>query len=135
MSEDKKACKVYVGVTSRGKIVYVGTTTQEDPRKRFYKHRANGKRCKFKVIKECPTVEEMLQEEFRLIKEHSPKHNKRVNVPQNHNRRLTPEELQSRVGQSEWCQVCLKRHIRAGRKTCSHCPTPKEVYHELTSTP
>jgi hypothetical protein len=29
----------------------------------------------------------------------------------------------------------LKRRIRAGRKTCSHCPTPKEVCHELTSTP
>lgn len=134
MSEDK-TCRVYVGKNSRGKIVYVGTTIQDDPRKRFYRHKHNGKKCKFKVLKECPTVEEMLQEEFRLIKELNPKLNKRVNAPQNHNRKLSLEELQSRVGQSEWCQVCLKRHIRAGRKTCSHCPTPKEVYRELTSTP
>lgn len=131
MSEDK-TCRVYIGKDSRGKIVYVGTTIQDDPRKRFYHHKYNGKKCKFKVLKECPSVEEMLQEEFRLIKEHNPKLNKRVNAPQNHNRKLTQEELQSRVGQSEWCQVCLKRHVRAGRKTCSHCPTPKEVCHELT---
>ncbi len=134
MSEEK-ACRVYVGKNSRGKIVYVGTTIQDDPRKRFYRHKQNGKKCKFKVLKDCPTVEEMLQEEFRLIKELNPKLNKRVNAPQNHNRKLSQEELQSRVGQPEWCQVCLKRHIRAGRKTCSHCPTPKEVCHELTSTP
>ena len=127
MSEEKP-CRVYVGKNSRGQVVYVGTTTQDDPRKRFYRHKQDGKKCKFKILKECESLEHMLQEEFRLIQELKPKLNKRINVPQNHNRKLTQEELQARVGQNEWCQGCLKRRVRTGRKTCSHCKN-EEVSH------
>lgn len=116
---EARVCSVYIGY-KKGQPVYVGTTVQK-PEDRFRKHRSSGKRLKFVVVTEHPTVEEMLAEEFRLIKELNPPLNKRVNGPQNFNKKLTPEQLQARVGDPEWCPCCLKRRKRPGYKNCSHC--------------
>lgn len=113
---------VYKGCDKKGRIVYIGCTIQE-PAARFRKHKSDGKDLRFEVISNHETPEEMLAEEFRLIQQHNPKLNRFKHKPHNLNRKLTPEQLQARVGDVEWCQCCLKRRKRPGYKNCSHCRT------------
>lgn len=101
-----------------GKIVYIGTTTQE-PAARFRWHRANGKPFAFTVLSQHENADEMLAEELRLIKLHKPQHNKRLK--QNLNVRLTAEQLKARKGKVGWCQSCLKRRTNPGYTVCLFC--------------
>jgi len=36
-------------------------------------------------------------------------------------RALTQEEIEKRKGNPTWCQVCLKRRVHKGYKTCFFC--------------
>lgn len=103
-----------------GKIVYIGTTVQ-NPKDRFRWHKYNGKDLDFTVVCQFPTQEEMLEEEFRLIKLYNPIMNKIRHRKQNLNVKLSTEELNSRVGKKEWCQKCLKRRVNSGYKFCLRC--------------
>ena len=114
-----KKYTVYSG-NRHGKIVYIGTTTQE-PEARFRWHRSNGKKLCFNVIAQFETAEEMLAEEFRLIQKHLPCMNKIKHRAQNLNVALTGDAIDSRRGNAEWCQSCLKRRVNAGYKFCLWC--------------
>ena len=116
--------KVYYGFDGLGNIVYIGSTVQSmDDRARW--HKANGKDLRFKVVKTFDTAEEMIAYESAKIKQHQPKLNRRKVV--GFNRKLTPEQLQSRVGNNEWCQSCLKRRVNAGYNKCFYCSGGKEL--------
>lgn len=104
----------------KGKIVYIGTTIQ-NPEDRFRWHKHNGKDLKFTVVTQFDNQEEMLEEEFRLIKKHNPSLNKIKHRKQNLNAPLSKGELNSRRGSSEWCQSCLKRHVSKGYTNCMWC--------------
>jgi hypothetical protein len=112
---------VYKGLDKATKeLVYIGTTVQK-PADRFRWHKANGKDLEFHVIASLPTGEEMLDLEYELITKLKPKLNKIVKRKQNLNVRLTPEILASRVGNSEWCQSCLRRRVNRGYTKCMYC--------------
>lgn len=110
---------VYVGRRD-GKVVYVGTTIQK-PQDRWRWHKANGKDLDFELVQQCTDENEMLTLEYELIKKYNPKMNKIKNRKQNLNAKLTPEVLQSRHGDSEWCQCCYRRRVRPGYKVCYYC--------------
>lgn len=110
---------VYKGEKS-GKIVYIGTTIQK-PEDRFRWHKHNGKPFNFTVLGQFDNQEDMLNFEFELIKKHKPKHNKIKHRKQNLNAKLTPEMLEARKGDSNWCQCCLKRRVNKGYKNCYWC--------------
>lgn len=110
---------VYKGEQS-GQLVYIGTTIQE-PSARFRWHKSNGKPFKFTVIAQFNSAKEMLDEEYRLIQLHNPKYNKITHRKQNFNVKLTPYQLQARVGDKEWCQCCLKRRVNLGYSACLNC--------------
>ena len=110
---------VYKGERN-GEIVYIGTTVQE-PSARFRWHKANGKPLDFTVLEQFDNPEDMIEMEYQLIKEHSPRLNKIRHRRQNLNVRLTEGELQSRVGSNEWCQSCLKRRVNKGFSVCLRC--------------
>ena len=114
-----KTYTVYKGEVNN-KIVYIGTTIQK-PNHRFNWHKSNGKPFKFTVLSQHNTPEEMLNEEFRLIKKHKPKHNKITKRKQNFNVKLTEKELLSRKGDGEWCQSCFKRRTNKGYTKCYYC--------------
>jgi len=114
----KRVHTVYKGERG-GKIVYIGTTIQV-PSDRFRWHKYNGKDLQFTVLSQYDTPEEMLAEERRLIDLHKPKLNKRLK--QNFNVKLTPEQLEGRKGDAEWCQCCLKRRVNKGYSKCMYCP-------------
>ena len=114
---ESRTYTVYKGEVN-GKLVYIGTTIQR-PEDRFRWHKANGKPFKFTVLSTHASAEEMLAEERRLIELHKPKHNKRMK--QNFNVKLTPEQLDARRGQAEWCQGCLKRRVNKGYSRCMRC--------------
>lgn len=111
---------VYKG-EQNGKIVYIGTTTQE-PEARFRWHKANGKPLQFTVLSQHDNQEEMLDVEFLLIQKHRPKFNKITERKQNFNAKLSPEALEARKGCLEWCQGCLKRRVNKGYSRCAWCP-------------
>jgi len=119
-----KKFTVYKGELN-GKIVYIGTTIQ-DPQNRFRWHKSNGKDFKFTVLKQFNTKEEMLEEEFRLIKLHKPKYNKIKNRKQNLNVKLTETELNARKNNPSWCQSCLRRHVNTGYTICFFCSGGKK---------
>ena len=107
------------GVT-KGKIKYIGTTTQI-PSERFRWHEAHGKNLDFQIIAICKDKDEMLDLEFRLIRHCHPSLNKISDRKQNLNTKLTEEELESRKGNPEWCQCCLKRRVNKGYIYCYYC--------------
>lgn len=111
---------VYKGLDKNGKLVYIGTTVQ-NPEDRFRWHKSNGKDLQFKVIKQFDNSKEMLNLEFELIKKYNPELNTIKHRKQNLNVRLTAQELESRKGNKEWCQVCLKRRVNSGYTTCYYC--------------
>lgn len=110
---------VYKGEVG-GVIVYIWTTIQK-PEDRFRWHKSNGKPFKFTVLAQFDNAQAMLDEEFRLIQLHKPKHNKITHRKQNLNARLSPEDVASRVGMSGWCQSCLKRRVSQGYTRCRYC--------------
>ena len=110
---------VYKG-EKNGKLVYIGTTIQK-PSDRFRWHKANGKDLKFTVIKQFGNAEQMLDEEYRLIKLHKPGLNKIKHRKQNLNAKLSASDLELRKGSSEWCQCCLKRRVNPGYSVCFRC--------------
>lgn len=110
---------VYKGCIN-SKIVYIGTTVQK-PEDRFRWHKCNGKNFNFAVLHQFDNEQEMIDKEFELIKEHNPKYNKIKHRKQNLNVKLTDEQLQLRVGDADWCQRCLKRHVNKGYKYCYYC--------------
>ena len=112
---------VYKGEQA-GRLVYIGTTTQE-PAARFRWHKANGKPLDFTVLNQFDTAEEMLDEEFRLITKHRPKLNTIKHRKQNLNVKLTPQVLAERKDDPQWCQCCMRRRVNAGYSTCYRCPT------------
>ena len=120
-SEQKSISKftVYKGLLDN-KVVYIGTTIQK-PEDRFRWHRSNGKRFQFEIIQQFENEKDMLDLEFKLIKKLHPKYNKITHRRQNLNKKLTAEELQLRIGDSSWCQKCLKRHVNPGYKFCKYC--------------
>jgi len=114
-----RAYTVYKGEI-KGRLVYIGTTIQK-PSNRFRWHKNNGKPFDFTVLSQHETSEEMLEEELRLIKKHKPKYNKIRHRKQNLNVKLSKEDLDKRVGDSEWCQSCLKRRVNNGYSKCYYC--------------
>lgn len=119
ISDNRPGFYVYEGRVN-GELVYIGTTTQI-PSRRFSWHKSNGKDFVFKVLKNCKDAEEMLDEEFRLICLLKPKYNKIRTRKQNLNSRLTPDEIEKRKGDKEWCQSCLKRRTNSGYEYCYYC--------------
>lgn len=117
----KKGFYVYVGLDRNTKVlVYVGTTTQI-PADRFRWHKHNGKDLLFFVVGVCQGETEMLDLEFNLIQRLKPWMNKIVKRKQNFNRRLNDAELDMRVGDSQWCQSCLRRRVNLGYAQCYYC--------------
>lgn len=111
---------IYFGYDKKtGNLVYIGTTMQR-PSDRFRWHRHNGKDLQFKVHCKFLTVDEMLNEEVKLIAQHKPKLNKKTKK-HNDNRKLNEKDLTMRKGDSCWCQKCLKRRVNKGYKYCYHC--------------
>jgi len=110
---------VYKGERN-GKLVYIGTTIQ-DPSARFRWHKANGKDLQFTVLSQFDNADSMLDEEFRLVKQHKPKMNKITHRKQNLNVALTQAELDARKGLKEWCQCCLRRRVNKGYSRCMRC--------------
>ena len=90
---------VYKG-EKNGTIVYIGTTIQK-PEDRFRWHKDNGRALRFTVLQQFDNPDDMLTEELRLIKHHSPRLNKITHRRQNLNVALTQEQLDSRKGDSE----------------------------------
>tara|TARA_R110001606_G_scaffold385158_1_gene548547 strand:+ start:37738 stop:38385 length:648 start_codon:yes stop_codon:yes gene_type:complete len=118
--KENKVYSVYKGMhKTSGEIVYIGTTVQL-PKNRFRWHKSNGKDLNFKVIHKFDNSNDMLQKEFKLIKELKPKLNKITSRPQNLNVKLTSAELEKRVNDKEWCQSCLRRRARKGL-LCGYC--------------
>lgn len=64
---------------------------------------------------------DMLDKEYELICKYHPSCNTIKDRPQNYNVPLTKEELESRKGNPEWCQCCLKRRVKPGYKYCYNC--------------
>lgn len=110
---------VYKGELN-GKIVYIGTTIQK-PEDRFRWHKHNGKDFNFQVLEQFDNSEDMLNREFELIQQLKPKFNKITKRKQNLNVKLTPVELNKRVGRIGWCQNCLKRRTSPGYSKCMYC--------------
>ncbi len=115
-----KGFYVYKGLSQSGKLKYIGTTIQI-PTERFRWHKYNGKDLVFSVIKICENQTEMLDLEYKLIRKYNPPLNKIKKRKQNYNVVLTQEELESRKGNDEWCQCCLKRRVNKGYKYCYYC--------------
>ncbi|MNE53468.1 hypothetical protein D3C80_1482000 [compost metagenome] len=103
-----------------GELVYIGTTIQE-PAARFRWHKANGKDLKFSVLFTYKCHKAMLAKEFELIQQFNPRLNKITHRRQNFNVKLTPAEVQARVGLAGWCQTCLKRRVNTGYEKCRWC--------------
>ena len=102
-------------------MVYVGTTIQK-PEDRFRWHKANGKKnLTFFVVHEFDNPDDMLKTEFELIQKFRPAMNKITKRPQNFNAPLSTEELESRKGNSKWCQSCLTRRVNEGYMQCYFC--------------
>ena len=132
MEDLKKVCEisditekgfyVYKGLSKEGnnKLKYIGTTIQV-PSERFRWHKYNGKDLLFELIAICQTSTEMLDLEYRLIKKYNPPMNKIKSRRQNFNVILSDEEIESRKGNKEWCQCCLKRHVNKGYSRCYYC--------------
>lgn len=118
-SSSKRKYTVYKGLLN-GELVYIGTTIQK-PEDRFRWHRNNGKNFQFVVIQQFDNSEDMLNLEFKLIKELKPRYNSITHRRQNLNKKLTVEELEARKGKKEWCQKCLRRHVNPGYKFCKYC--------------
>lgn len=110
---------VYKG-SKNGKLLYIGTTIQE-PEARFRWHKANGKNLDFEVLSQFHNATEMLDTEFELIKKYKPALNKIRNRKQNLNVPLSKDTLESRKGNPEWCQFCLKRRVNKGYSKCKWC--------------
>ena len=117
--KDGRNYHVYFGRDKNDKLVYIGTTIQE-PEARWRWHRNNGKNLRFEIHKTFDNKNDMLLLEFELIKLYKPKLNKITGRPQNLNVKLTKNELESRKGNKEWCQSCLKRRAKNG-DYCGHC--------------
>lgn len=117
---NNKGFYVYKGLSNKGKLMYIGTTIQI-PKDRFRWHKYNGKNLDFHVINECNSESEMLDLEYKLIKKYNPPMNKIKSRRQNFNISLSKEEVDSRRGNSEWCQCCLKRRVNEGYKYCYYC--------------
>lgn len=119
---NEKGFYVYKGLSKEGKnkLKYIGTTIQI-PSERFRWHKYNGKDLIFEIIAICKNQNEMLDLEYRLIKKYNPPMNKIKSRRQNFNVVLSLEELESRKGNKEWCQRCLKRHVNKGYNYCYYC--------------
>lgn len=117
---------VYVGYSRKDKdckkIIYVGTTIQY-PLSRWFYHKQHGKNLVFKEYCRFDNENDMLDMEYELIQKYHPSCNKITKRRQNYNVVLTPEILESRKGNPEWCQCCLRRHVNKGYKYCYYCQT------------
>lgn len=118
----KKGFYVYVGRSKKGKnkLMYIGTTIQI-PSDRFRWHKHNKKDLIFEIIAVCVNQTEMLDLEYNLIRKYKPPMNKIKSRRQNFNVILTKEEIESRKGNKNWYQRCLKRHVNKGYKYCYYC--------------
>lgn len=120
---------VYVGYSKKDKnkerIIYVGTTIQY-PVSRWYYHSTHGNDLVFEEFCRFDNSQEMLDKEYELIQKYHPSCNKITKRKQNFNQVLTPEVLESRKGDTEWCQMCLRRHVRPGYKYCWYCSTGRD---------
>lgn len=116
---DSTGYTVYSGWKD-GKLQYIGTTIQK-PSDRFRWHKHNGKDLKFIIEKQFNNEDEMLDYEFELIKKHRPPMNNITHRKQNLNKRLTPDAVEARRGNAEWCQSCLKRRVNKGYSKCYRC--------------
>jgi len=112
-------CYVYVG-KKNNEVVYVGTTIQ-NPIERFRWHKNNGKNLEFEVLIKLDNTDDMLKLEYNLIKNFKPSLNKIIDRPQNLNVKLNDNVIESRKGDIEWCQSCLKRRVTNGYKYCKWC--------------
>lgn len=110
---------VYFGYAN-GKVVYVGTTIQH-PYSRWYYHSMHGKPFEFKEEFRFDNEQDMLNKEYEMIQKYHPRHNKIINRKQNLNVELTRQELDSRKGNPEWCQCCLKRRVNRGYRYFYYC--------------
>lgn len=112
---------VYLGYSRKDKehkkVVYVGTTIQY-PLSRWYYHKIHGKNLEFVEYCRFDNEKDMLAKEYELICKYNPSIKDRL---QNYNVPLTSEELESRKGNPEWCQCCLKRRVRLGYSLCYNC--------------
>lgn len=124
---DEKGYTGYSGWKD-GKLVYIGTTIQK-PSDRFRWHKHNGKDFAFKIERQFDNADQMLDWEFEMIKKHRPQFNKITHRKQNLNRRLGQTDVESRVGDPQWCQSCLKRRVSRGYATCYYCSNPQKAHH------
>lgn len=122
--ERKDKFLVYVGYSRNDKehkkIVYVGTTIQF-PLARWYYHKEHGKNLDFVEYCRFDNENDMLAKEYELICKYRPSKNTIKNRRQNYNVALTSEELESRKGNPEWCQCCLRRRVSPGYTYCYNC--------------
>ena len=119
MPPKNRTYSVYKGEL-QGTVVYIGTTIQK-PSDRFRWHKHNGKNLTFTVLHQFDNPEDMLIKEYDLIKSLSPRLNKITHRKQNLNVRLDAAAIDSRRGDKEWCQSCMKRRVNKGYKTCMWC--------------
>ena len=115
---------VYFGYSKKDKEqkrpIYIGTTIQI-PVSRWYSHFLQGKNLVFVEKFRFDNPDDMLEMEYRQIQRYHPSLNKITKRKQNLNSSLSAEVLESRKGNPEWCQCCLKRRVNAGYKYCYFC--------------
>lgn len=115
---------VYIGYSrkdkNREKVIYVGTTIQY-PLSRWYYHKTHKKDLVFEEYCRFDNEKDMLDKEYELIQKFKPSCNKITDRKQNYNVELTQEVLDSRKGDPEWCQCCLRRHVNKGYRVCFYC--------------
>lgn len=113
---------VYIGRSKKNhdNICYIGTTIQY-PLSRWYYHKTHHHDFNFEIAFRYDNEKDMLDKEYELIQKYHPSANKITSRPQNYNVPLTTEELESRKGNPEWCQCCLKRRVNEGYRYCYYC--------------
>lgn len=113
---------VYVGKDKKGVIRYVGTTIQY-PLSRWFYHHQHGNKLDFEVVCRYSNEKQMLEKEYDLIQKYKSNglRNKITSREQNYNVELTQQELNSRKGDPQWCQCCLRRHVSPGYRYCYYC--------------
>ena len=118
---------VYYGYSRKdskknGKVVYIGTTIQH-PMSRWFYHSIHQKNLNFVEMFRFDNEYDMLEMEYKKIRELRPAMNKIKNRQQNFNVMLTQDVIELRKGNPEWCQCCLRRHVNKGYRYCYFCST------------
>lgn len=106
--------------SEKRKVIYVGTTIQH-PMSRWFYHSTHNKNLDFEIAFRFDNAQDMLIKEYEEIKRLRPSMNKIKDRQQNLNVELTKEILETRKGDSEWCQCCMKRRVSKCYRYCYFC--------------